>query len=203
MGLRLLSFFLLSCLLMVSSADAGVATYTLSGGTISGTLDGVSFTGANYTITANADPSEFVPGTLMGAPLLSQPAVSFMTIQGFDTFEITEANFGPFLLDASSVFVPGAAYAGFAYPTNGSLDGFAVLGTMSRVSSDVTVTGSLAPMGQALATSAGSLQILSATGIATFNGEFPSSAVPEPTSMAIFGLGALGMAYRARRKLKA
>jgi hypothetical protein len=28
----------------------------------------------------------------------------------------------------------------------------------------------------------------------------PSAAVPEPTSMAIFGLGALGMAYRARRK---
>lgn len=27
--------------------------------------------------------------------------------------------------------------------------------------------------------------------------------VPEPTSMAIFGLGALGMAYRARRKAKA
>jgi formylglycine-generating enzyme required for sulfatase activity len=33
----------------------------------------------------------------------------------------------------------------------------------------------------------------------------PSSppAVPEPTSMAIFGLGALGMAYRARRKARA
>ena len=29
------------------------------------------------------------------------------------------------------------------------------------------------------------------------------AAVPEPTSMAIFGLGALGMAYRARRKAKA
>jgi hypothetical protein len=28
-------------------------------------------------------------------------------------------------------------------------------------------------------------------------------AVPEPTSMAIFGLGALGTAYRARRKAKA
>ena len=27
-----------------------------------------------------------------------------------------------------------------------------------------------------------------------------SAAVPEPTSMAIFGLGALGLAYRARRK---
>ena len=30
-----------------------------------------------------------------------------------------------------------------------------------------------------------------------------SGAVPEPTSMAIFGLGTLGMAYRARRKAKA
>lgn len=30
-----------------------------------------------------------------------------------------------------------------------------------------------------------------------------ASAVPEPTSIAIFGLGALGMAYRARRKRKA
>jgi hypothetical protein len=28
-------------------------------------------------------------------------------------------------------------------------------------------------------------------------------AVPEPTSMAIFGLGTLGMAYRSRRKSKA
>ena len=31
----------------------------------------------------------------------------------------------------------------------------------------------------------------------------PPSAVPEPTSMAIFGLGALGLAYHNRRKLKA
>jgi sulfatase modifying factor 1 len=31
----------------------------------------------------------------------------------------------------------------------------------------------------------------------------PPPTVPEPTSMAIFGLGALGMAYRARRKAKA
>jgi hypothetical protein len=30
-----------------------------------------------------------------------------------------------------------------------------------------------------------------------------SAAVPEPTSMAIFGLGALAMAYRTRRKSKA
>jgi hypothetical protein len=33
-------------------------------------------------------------------------------------------------------------------------------------------------------------------------GQYSSAAVPEPTSMAIFGLGALGMAYRACRKSK-
>jgi hypothetical protein len=30
----------------------------------------------------------------------------------------------------------------------------------------------------------------------------PPSTVPEPTSMAVFGLGALGIAYRARSKSK-
>ena len=54
--------------------------------------------------------------------------------------------------------------------------------------------------------STSSFQLLSAayedqenTAIVTPGG----SVVPEPTSMAIFGLGALGMAYRARRKSKA
>lgn len=31
----------------------------------------------------------------------------------------------------------------------------------------------------------------------------PNSPVPEPSTMAIFGLGVVGMAYRARRKAKA
>ena len=38
--------------------------------------------------------------------------------------------------------------------------------------------------------------------VVSLSGSTPP-AVPEPTSMAIFGLGALGMAYRARRKAKA
>jgi hypothetical protein len=50
MGLRFLSCLLLNCLLMISSAHAVFVTYTLSGGTICGTLGGVTFTDANYTI---------------------------------------------------------------------------------------------------------------------------------------------------------
>ena len=53
---RLLSFVFLACFLMVNSAHAAVATYTLSGGKIDGTLNGVSFSGADFTITADADP---------------------------------------------------------------------------------------------------------------------------------------------------
>lgn len=39
--------------------------------------------------------------------------------------------------------------------------------------------------------------------VASVTPSSPPPTVPEPTSMAIFGLGALGMAYRARRKAKA
>jgi hypothetical protein len=97
MNVRLLSFFLLCCLAMIASAQAGIVTYTLAGGTIDGSLNGTSFSGANFTITANADPKDFVDGTLTGSPLLSQPAVSTMTIDGFSPFQITSVNFAPWL----------------------------------------------------------------------------------------------------------
>ena len=205
MGLRLLSSFFLSCFLMVSSAHAGIVTYTLSGGTIDGTLNGVSFTGANYTLTADADPSNFVLGTVFTVPVLSQTAVSTMTIDGFVPFQITTANFGPFLADASSLYGAGMGYGGFGYSPNAStMKGIGVLGLMTSLSSNTTVTGDLdATTADIFTTTAGDLVFMGFSGTATFSGEFPPSAVPEPTSMAIFGLGALGMAYRARRKLKA
>jgi hypothetical protein len=205
MGLRLLSSFFLSCFLIVSSAHAGIATYTLSGGTIDGTLNGVSFTGATYTLTADADPSNFVLGTVFTVPVLSQPAISTMTINGFTPFQITIANFGPFLADASSLFGAGTGYGGFGYsPDASNMKGIGVLGLLSSLSSNSTVTGALdATTAEIFTTTAGDLIFTSVSGIATFSGEFPSSAVPEPTSIAIFGLGALGMAYRARRKSKA
>jgi hypothetical protein len=202
---RLLSFVFLGCFLMVNSAHAAVATYTLSGGKISGTLGGVSFSGADFTITADADPDNFVPGLVFGFPLLSQPGVSTMTIVGFTPFQIINANFGPFLADGSAFFGPGTGYGGFAFQVSATeLRGIAAVGPLSSVSSNATVTGPLEASTEfAFTTTAGDLVLTAVSGTGTFSGEFPSSAVPEPTSMAIFGLGALGMAYRARRKLKA
>jgi len=209
MIIRLLSCFFLSSFLMVNSANAAVATYTLSGGTIDGTLDGVSFSGANFTITADADPANFVLGFLPGPvpiPILSQPATSTMTIVGFATFKITTANFGPFLADFSAFAGPGFAFGGFGFdidtPNGG---GFAASGLVPSLSGNVTVTGGLTLSEDVIfTTDAGDLVVTSFDNNgAMYTGEFPSSAVPEPTSMAIFGLGSLGMAYRARRKLKA
>jgi hypothetical protein len=204
---RLLSFVFLGCFLMVNSAHAAVATYTLSGGKIDGTLNGVSFSGANFTITADADPDNFVPGALVGVfPMLSQPATSTMTIDGFATFQITSPNFGVFLSDFSFAG-PGAALGGFGLDldSGSEIAVFAAVGFVPSLSGNVTIIGELTLSDNApFMTDAGVLVVtdFSAFG-ATFTGEFPPSAVPEPTSMAIFGLGALGMAYRARRKLKA
>jgi hypothetical protein len=206
MVLRLLSFFSLSCLLMASAAQSAVVTYTLTGGTVSGTLNGVSFSNANITVTAVADPSNFVLGTVLGAPILAQQAVTTMTIDGFTPFVFSTPNFGPILIDTSLLFGQGTGYGGFGFKEGTNVKGLAAFGVLPSFSGSVTVLGGLAiaPDGETFATSAGDLILVEDDdSLASFSGEFTSSAVPEPTSMAIFGLGALGMAaYRARRKTK-
>ena len=206
MVLRLLSFFSLSCLLMASAAQSAVVTYTLTGGTVSGTLNSVAFSNANITVTAVADPSNFVLGTVLGAPILAQQAVTTMTIDGFTPFVFSTPNFGPILIDTSLLFGQGTGYGGFGFKEGTNVKGLAALGAMpSFPPGSVTINGSLeGSTGETFTTSAGNLIFVVDPGaMATFSGEFPSSAVPEPTSMAIFGLGALGMAaYRARRKTK-
>jgi hypothetical protein len=201
---RLLSCFFLSSFLMINSAHAAVATYTLSGGKISGTLDGVSFSNANFTITADADPDNFVPGFFGGfAPMLSQPATSTMTIDGFATFQITSPGFMVFLADFS-IDEPNLAFGGFGLDLDSPIDaaGFGIGGLVPSLSGNVTIIGDLSLSGgYPFMTNTGVLVVTVVDDFGgTFTGEFP---VPEPTSMAIFGLGSLGMAYRARRKFKA
>ena len=202
MFVRLLSFFFLSYLLAGSYAQSAVVTYTLAGGTVSGTLNGVAFSNASIAVTADADPSNFVLGTVDGLPILAQPAVTTMTIEGFSPFVFSNPFFGPLLIQ----FGPGVGFGGFGFldPADASLLG--AFGVLPSFSGSVTVLGGLAifPDGETFATSAGDLILVEDDdSFAMFSGEFSSSAVPEPTSMAIFGLGALGMAaYRARRKTK-
>jgi hypothetical protein len=109
-----------------------------------------------------------------------------MTIVGFTPFQITNANFGPFLVDTSGFFGPGTGNGGFAFQVSAiELRGIAAFGPLSSLSSNATVTGPLVASSAALTTTVGELLFTAYTGTGTFTGEFPPSAVPEPTSMAI------------------
>jgi hypothetical protein len=54
-----------------------------------------------------------------------------------------------------------------------------------------------------LSTTSGDLIITNSSGGLTTFTAGSTNAVPEPTSLAIFGIGLLGVAIQARRKLKA
>ena len=53
-----------------------------------------------------------------------------------------------------------------------------------------------------LGTADGTQWVNNGGGFDTVVTSYSQAAVPEPTSMAIFSLGAIGFAYRARRKVK-
>ena len=112
-----------------------------------------------------------------------------------------------FFLSDFSFDAPGVAFGGFGLDLDSMSEagGFAATGVVPSLSGNVTIIGELTLSEDVpFTTDAGVLVVTDFSDFgATFTGEFSSSAIPEPTSMAIFGLGSLGMAYRARRKLKA
>lgn len=222
-----LSLVLFSCLLVASPLQAGVVspalqlpgavTYTLTGGAITGTLNGSAFSNANFTITAVADPADFFLGNNNGVTIAHVTATSTMTIDGFAPFQITTADFGPFVADYSLLFsTPGSFAGGFTYYTDPSQTeqfGLYVLalgtGTGDLLNGPGTVTASLQISKPALdsalllSTTSGDLIITNSSGGLTTFTAGSTNAVPEPTSLAIFGIGLLGVAIQARRKLKA
>lgn len=186
-----------------NAARASLVTYTLTGGEITGTLNGTAFTNASITMTATADPSLFVSTTVSGLILQTQAAVPTMTISGFAPFQITEPNWGPFFVDATVYFYAGIG----AYTSNlhGSL--IASLGAFpSNLITGGAVSGSFSITQATFTTSVGNLVITGQndTGPRTFTSA--ASAVPEidPASigsaLALVG-GALGLLERRRGKV--
>lgn len=99
-----LSLFVLSCLLMTTSAQSAVVTYTLSGGKINGSLNGTPFLDKSFTITVNADPANFNridKGNYIGYEQLASPT---MTIDGLAPFVITEPLYKLGLIEHAEYF---------------------------------------------------------------------------------------------------
>lgn len=211
MKVRVALLFLVGCVLFANSGSAGVMTYSLttnpgaSPSTLSGTLNGVAFSGKTFTITADADSSSFSDHPDYVPMPISKfvTANATMTIDGLAPFQITETGFGILALDAT--LFDGTYYGGFyltgtqIFLANGSLSGDPLnLGSISGI---LRSAGS-----GSFSTTAGNLIVTGYSGgnTAVFTSVLSggSSSVPEPGTIGIFSLGALGMAYRLRRKAR-
>lgn len=193
----------------MNTASAELITYTLTGGTIDGTLNGVPFSGKSFTMMVNADPANFTLTPVFNPPsslyfVFTQLAAPTMTIDGFSPFTITQSPYELFVVDAG----PGLAFAGGFGVFAGQFftDDFAVNfapATGDPINGPGSITGDFITTGPTLTTSVGSLVISGSTNAgATFTA---ASAVPEiapsclGSVLALLG-GGLGLLERRRKR---
>jgi hypothetical protein len=148
---------------------------------------GISLTGALNVSIYDATGVDSAPGAQLGTNIGSVDAASLSTIATIFSFT-----------GLSRSLSPSTNYYIVITPDN--LSGSYVLSGTSDPSGGI-VTGSLG-----FGFNSPSWTVVPGNYIIGYvsasSGGGSGGAVPEPTSMAIFGLGALGFAYRNRRKLK-
>ena len=207
-----------------SMANAGLLTYTVTGGKISGSLNGTSFNNADWSITATADSSSaryLVAGSPSGGtdltlvPMWYQSVTPTISIQ--DGSSVLSANLtgtGQWTLESRDYSIygtPNDATIGFFYSTDGvqygngayisGLIGFNNLQTAGTVNGTTGLNGFFA---QSYTTSVGDLVISTDTAAAgTYTAA--SSAVPEidpATGSSALSLvaGVLAMIEQRRRR---
>jgi hypothetical protein len=188
-------------LLSGMSAQAGVAingnfTFATTGLTFSPDPNGATYntfgnTSGSFTASgASGQSSDFIGGPALSGATLTSFTISSSAIS--TTLTVNFGNYGSFtgtldsgsygalannaVADYTGTFTPGSAFSGFV-STNATMNlSFSRTGTSPNVA--YGVLGTVATAGQPA----------------------PPSAVPEPASMAIFGLGALGFAARRFRR---
>lgn len=200
----LLAGLILTCGAQVQASNM---IYTMSGGTFSGSLNGVSFTSATYSITATADPANVQTGTFMGQPLYSLLATPSITINGFAPATLTASDWKVMSLDLNnisageSVVIFGQLLANtpdfeLTFPNGSGLyNNFSTPATYNSQGDFAVGSGS-----NSLATSAGALLVTANSGTGTGVGVFTVVAVPEPSTYALTAIATGVMTYLARRR---
>lgn len=194
------------------AAHAQQLSYTETGGNISGSLNGVSFSDATWQLTATADSSAatyYSVGGSIYAPvwalyvtptltITSGSTVFTATLTGWD-IESRDYSFGSPGTAAAIMFSAANADGnegveqGFSAYLSGSFDNFV------NLQSTGTFTGASGFDGQTYSTSAGDLIITSDSGQpGTFN--ITAAPVPEPSTLCLSVLGGLGLLISFRRK---
>lgn len=191
---RALALAALMAVLSSAPARAADLIYSMTGGSITGTLNGVAFNLANYSIATTANTSGIQAYTILGVvPSSYLMATTSMTISGFAPFTFSDAKFGIASANVDAVST-GNSLTGFATQlgTDNST-GLGPLGpgtnlplntTGSFTGELITFTGLQSPGTATWATSAGTLNITAVSGNATVT----IANVPEPGSFVLAAL---------------
>jgi len=214
-GNQPMSFRLILATLTVSSAvawtapaAAGPILFTEST-TVSGSLGTTAFSNALITVTLLADTGGVTNFSPAYPGLLVNPGSATLTIEGLGTFAFNSPNgygafFVPPILDPR-ITTPAFVIAQFDNPEHDSfthivaiLDSTLATYDLASAFGPLTATG-FGPPGsdEPFQTTGGALFIRSGEDSVTFTA---TTSVPEPSSLALLFVGALGLLASARRR---
>jgi fibronectin-binding autotransporter adhesin len=191
------------CMMLPTFALADNGTdFSNSGGTLAGTNAGLSLSGSVLTAVANLGTGAITTGDL-GSVSFTTGSLTSGSLQMGGTF----GTGGTFTIDGngSSGIANGVLFSGsFSGPVTWTLT------TLANGTHNYTLTGVVTGMMGGTSVNGVSVQLTINTGKGFFNGSTQISggdtsvtnSVPEPSTLALFGTGVIGLAGSLRKKIQ-